>query len=261
MISFDAAGPSLSKMPQYFAKTNFQNPEKHDDGPFEFAHDNQPHFVWIEQHPRVEQAFHDFLTGVRGDSPNFMDPDFYPVEERLVEGLKLDDGGAASAFVDVGGGTGHELAELKAKVPSWKGRLVLQEQKSIIEIAKTTPHISQIEANVHDFFTPQPLKGARAYYMRYILHDWPDEDCRTILGHLRDAMTPGYSKILIHDCVMADRDALWQHTALDIYMMALFSSQERTESEWRTLIESVGLKITGIWTKGVGNLSVIEVML
>lgn len=61
----------------------------------------------------------------------------------------------------------------------------------------------RIELQVHDFFTPQPIKGARAYFMRSVLHDWPDEQCRKILGHLKDAMDPGYSKILISDCVSA----------------------------------------------------------
>lgn len=263
--SFDATGPSLGKMPEFLLQTNYENPENTNDGPFQFAHNTPNHWVWLDEHPRVLEAFHHFMAGVREDRPNFMDPGFYPVEDRLVTGLKLDeaagDGGAPSAFVDVGGGNGHNLVEFKSKIESWEGRLVLQEQESVIQLAKNEPHASMIETSVHDFFKPQPLKGARAYYMRYILHNWSDEECRTILRHLRDAMTPGYSKILIHECVVADRGACWQHTALDLYMMALFATQERTESEWRALLESVGLRITGIWSKGSGNLSLIEVML
>lgn len=188
-----------------------------------------------------------------------MDPGFYPVEERLIEGLRII--GDAAAFVDVGGGDGHELAEFQEKVPSWKGRLVLQEQESVIKLARTERHGHRIELKIHNFFEQQTLRGARAYYMRYILHDWPDDECRTILKHLKDAMEPGYSRILIHECVVADRNPSWRHTALDIHMMALFSTQERTESEWRELLGSVGLKITGIWSKGTGNLSLIEAML
>lgn len=248
-------------MPDYLDRTKFNNPEDMDNGPFQFAHNTPHHWVWLEQHPRVEKAFHDYLTGIGEGSPHFMDSGFYPVEERLVQGLKPDNLDAASAFVDVGGGTGHVLARLKAKVPSWNGRLVLQEQKSVVEIAKAEPHATAIEAMVHDFLTAQPLKGARAYYMRYILHDWQDEECRTILRNLKDAMTPGYSKILIHECVIADRNPSWQHTALDIYLMALLAAAERTETEWRALLDSVGLKVTGIWTKGAGNTSLIEAMI
>ena len=227
--------------------------------------DAQP--LGVDRAAPARQAFQDYLHGVREDRPNFMDEGFYPVQDRLVSGVNFEDGVAAagaSAFVDVGGGAGHGLDEFAAKVPAWKGRLILQEQESVVTMAKKEKDAGKlsprIEEMVHDFFAPQPVRGARAYYMRYILHDWPDDVCRTILGHLRDAMTPGYSRILIHECVVADQGASWQHTALDLYMMALFATQERTEREWRALLESAGLKVTGIWIKGEGNLSLIEVM-
>ena len=44
-------------------------------------------------------------------------------------------------------------------------------------------------------------------------------------------------------------------------MMALASSSERTEAQWRSLLQSVGLKITGIWTKEPGVQSLIEAVL
>ena len=250
-------------MPEFLASKSYENPEDTSNGPFQYAHQTPNHWVWLEKHPRVLKAFQDYLAGVREDRPNFMDPGFYPVGERLIEGLRNTDD--AAAFVDVGGGDGHALAEFKEKVPSWQGRLVLQEQASVVqlaktELAKTERHAPLIELVVHDFFQSQTLRGARAYYMRYVLHDWPDAECRTILRHLKDAMEPGYSKILIHECVVADCNASWQHTALDIYMMALFATQERTESEWRELLGSVGLTVTGIWSKGAGNLSLIEAM-
>ena len=44
-------------------------------------------------------------------------------------------------------------------------------------------------------------------------------------------------------------------------MMALASAQERTESEWRDLIDSCGLKVAGIYNMGEGNEGLIEVIL
>jgi hypothetical protein len=94
--------------------------------------------------------------------------------------------------------------------------------------------------------------------MHSILHDWPDAQCKTILTNLALAMTPGYSKILINENVIPDTDADWQTTSLDIIMMAVFASQERTERQWHDLIESAGLKIVGIWTAEKGVESLIE---
>lgn len=38
--------------------------------------------------------------------------------------------------------------------------------------------------------------------MHGVLHDWFDEPARKILQMLRDALKPGYSKLLVHDHVV-----------------------------------------------------------
>jgi hypothetical protein len=119
----------------------------------------------------------------------------------LVEGLQLD--GDASTLIDVGGGVGQNLQDFTQDVPQYKGQLVLQELPGVIGAAKAAGvgDDQRIELQEHDFFTPQPIRGARAYFLRSVLHDWPDEQCRQILGNLKDVMTPGYSKILLSECV------------------------------------------------------------
>lgn len=102
--------------------------------------------------------------------------------------------------------------------------------------------------------------GARAYYMHSVLHDWQDEHCRQILRNLRRAMEPGYSRILINENVVPDVGAAWQMTSLDWTMMATLASAERTETQWRQLVESVGLRVEGIWTKDPACESLLEVI-
>ena len=85
-----------------------------------------------------------------------MDEGFYPVMERLGHHTNTDDKNAVF-LVDVGGGLGHDLEELKFKCPGITGRLVLQDQPEVIgQINKAT---AGIELTTHDFFTPQPVKG------------------------------------------------------------------------------------------------------
>lgn len=55
----------------------------------------------------------------------------------------------------------------------------------------------------HDFFTPQPVKGADAYFFRLIFHDWPDQECVEILRNLVPALKNGAS-ILICDIVLPE---------------------------------------------------------
>jgi hypothetical protein len=89
--------------------------------------------------------------------------------------------------------------------------------------------------------------------MHSILHDWPDEKCSQILQVQKVAMKPGYSRLLIHENVISDINADWQATSLDIIMLAMVSSKERRESEWRELIEAAGLQVLKIWRSKQGR--------
>lgn len=98
--------------------------------------------------------------------------------------------------------------------------------------------------------------------MHSVLHDWPDDVCEKILARVKKAMKPGYSRLLINENVIPTTGAWWESSALDMMMMACFSAQERTETDWRTLLEKkAGLKIVKIWSAGRGVESLIEVEL
>lgn len=61
-------------------------------------------------------------------------------------------------------------------------------------------------------------------------------------------MTPGYSRLLIHDIVMPDRGASQWAVMMDWLMMAGYSTLERSKMQWEILIAGVeGLKIKKIW--------------
>ncbi|MCJ1310540.1 hypothetical protein MMC25_004204 [Agyrium rufum] len=187
-----------------------------------------------------------------------MDDGFYPVHKRQIKGARS--GEDEVAIIDLGGNLGHDLEELKRKRPGLLGRFVLQDLPRVV--AQIENPVPGIEITAHDFFAPQPyFPGARAYYMHSVLHDWSDADCRKILHHVADAMEKGYSKLLINENVVPDRAADRKITSLDWFMMALASSSERTESEWRALLQSVGLKISGIWTADSVVESLIEAVL
>lgn len=85
-----------------------------------------------------------------------MDEGFYPLKERLEKDTHTDDKNTVF-LVDVGGGLGHDLKELKAKHPGVQGRLVLQDQPEVI--AQIVMASDGIELTTHDFFTPQAVKG------------------------------------------------------------------------------------------------------
>ena len=89
--------------------------------------------------------------------------------------------------------------------------------------------------------------GAKYYYLRYILHDWPDEKCREILRNIIPAMGPD-SVILIDEMVLPNKNVHWQATLVDLTMMACLASVERTLAHWERLLDSVGLRIVQLYT-------------
>ena len=103
--------------------------------------------------------------------------------------------------------------------------------------------------------------GARVYYLRNVLHDWPDDKCKLILVHLASAMKPGYSKILLNELVLPDQGCGIIAAQVDITMMACCAATERSEKQWHELIDSAGLKIEKIWTDVPEAESIIELVL
>ncbi|KAI9848795.1 MAG: hypothetical protein M1838_000376 [Thelocarpon superellum] len=250
---FDFHGPIQQGLPSYLAAHGFKDPDDAKDSVCAEALGSDA-FTWIAKHPGLLEAFKNHMAGYHIGRPSWMDDGFYPVQDRLVHGFRA--GSDAVMLVDVGGATGHDLQELKMKHPHLPGRCVLQDQPAVI--AQITRPPDGIEPMSHDFFTPQPVLGARAYFLHSVLHDWNDDKCRKILSQLVPAMTKGYSKILIHENVVPDEGAHWGMTSLDLLMMGVASARERPARQWHELVASVGLKISGIWTKDSACESLIE---
>ncbi|KAL4902301.1 hypothetical protein BDW74DRAFT_62771 [Aspergillus multicolor] len=164
---------------------------------------------------------------------------------RLLEGAKLDNG--APFVVDLGGNTGIDIGHVLAKHPELpKGSLVLQDLPEIIEVAKGQVD-SRVTAMVHDFFTPQPVRGSRAYFLHAVLHDWPDDQATLLLHNTRDAMMPGYSKLIIYDIVLPPQGASISQTTMDVNMMSLLSAAERTQGAWEVLLKNAGFRVVRFW--------------
>ncbi|KAF3019301.1 hypothetical protein E8E14_008480 [Neopestalotiopsis sp. 37M] len=245
--------PLAASMPSFFAETGFKNPTDLQDGNFQRVHGKgSDYFGFIASSPQRNQDFANAMDcHARGNILSW--PEVYDTDE-IIKGAKPD----RPLVVDVGGSKGHDLEKFHQRHPDIpKGSLVLQELPKVLEGLTVDPAIS---AHPHDFFTPQPIKGARAYYFHLILHDWPDEKATEILKRAAEAMEPGYSKMLIHEDVVSAREPSVQTTVADITMMMCFSSAERTEKEWRALIGGVeGLKIVKIWHKPHTIGGIIEV--
>lgn len=238
---FDNCGPVFQTLPTFLAENKYQDVTDAAHTAFQKAFPTElPAFMWLPTQPERFGPLQQVMT-VQGavGVPWFT---VFPFEHELAgfDGQHV--------LVDVGGGFGHQCAALLGAFPQLKGKLVLQDLPQALAHLPPGMAIPEgIEAVGHDFFQEQPIKGARFYYLRQVLHDWPDEKCVAILKQLIAASGP-QSQILIDEMVLPDAGVTWQAATIDLTMMASLGSRERTIKEWTTLLDQAGLKIQKVHT-------------
>ncbi|KAJ5102501.1 hypothetical protein N7532_003030 [Penicillium argentinense] len=247
---YDLTVPTLSKLSEYLRVHDYCNPQEYARSPMQWTV-GQSQFEWLASHKRQQTLFNSYMASRRQGQPMWFDT--YPVERLLGHAMPYGD---TPFVVDIGGNQGHDLSRFRQKYPHLPGKLVLQDLPKVVDGVSCRD--SGIEVMGYSFFDPQPIQGARAYYFRSIFHDWPDHICQQILQNTISAMAPDYSRILIVDFVLSDTDASLMQASLDIQMMSIGAGVERSVRQWRDLLTSVGLTITGIWNQNADMESVIE---
>ena len=233
--------------PAFLKETRYANPIDKDKSAFKYAYKTDHHYFDFISQPGNEERLKNFMGHMRFKTLGLK----WFEEPKIIEAVFGDEGVGKEdvLLVDVGGSTGYDILNFHQTHADISGRLVLQDLPATIHnLDKTALAEKGIEALPHDFFTPEPIQHAKAYYLKMILHDWPDEQCKQILTNLMPALKPGYSRILLNEIVVPDFKAGWFETSVDVLMMEVHSAQERREKEWRQLVESVeGLKVRKIW--------------
>ncbi len=152
-------------------------------------------------------------------------------------------------LADVGGAQGHLLATILERNPRLKG--VLFDLPHAVEHARRAPYLTRkgiahrVELVTGDFFESVP-SGADAYIMKYILHDWNDAQCVTLLSNCRRAM-PANGRVLAVDSVVESGNRPQWGKLLDINMLVLTGGRERTREEFARLFRRSGLRLKRVY--------------
>lgn len=150
------------------------------------------------------------------------------------------DGGTV---VDVCGGTGGLLALLLAARPGLTG--VLHDRPEVLALSPLhgTPEGARITFAPGDVFDTVPGDGD-LYVLASVLHDWNDEQAAEILARCRAAMKPGAGLFLL-ERVLPEAGS-GPAAFADLWMLAMTGGRERTRDQWRSLLTSAGLRLSGI---------------
>ncbi|EKV16252.1 S-adenosyl-L-methionine-dependent methyltransferase [Penicillium digitatum] len=246
---YDATLPCFFKMPEFLAKTGYELPLDPANGVFQYTKNwKGDMFNYYEAHPREGESFNHVMGGVMANQAGWLD--IFP-HKQILETSRGD----TPLVVDVGGNIGHDIERFREVHAESASRLYLQDRPEVVKLSKCPDPVNKLG---YDFFSPQPIKGSRVYYMHGVLHDWSDEPARKILAMQRDAMTPGYSTLLIHDHIAPRALAHPHTTAYDLTMMVMVAGTERTEMQWEQLLRLEGFKVVKIWRSPLAVQGIIE---
>ena len=259
------SNPLFQNLPMFLEKTNYQNPSNLLDTSWQQALGTKLSFFdWLGHNSDALEVFTNHMSGYTSQRGTW--EDVYPIRERLLD--ENEDLGNTQdlVLVDLGGGAGHDLKRFASSfIPTLqKPCLVLQDLPEVVnQVSREGGLPPTIRPVPIDFTKEPPVSGSRGYYMHSVLHDWPDAEVRKILRQMHQTLSQKTSdgrtpKLLLNENVLLKQGVQPQPAALDMIMMAAFASHERSEEQWRTLLDSAGYRITAIFSKIGVDEAVIE---
>ncbi len=164
-------------------------------------------------------------------------------------------------MIDVGGGDGTLLAAILRQAPDARGLLV--DVGHVINRARRTLQAADVlhRAELHDEDFRRSLpSGGDCYVLKWILHDWDDEQATTILRRCHSAALSA-ARLIVVERVIPEQVGTDDAEAVlaDLNMMVLTGGRERTATEFTELLADAGWRLERVHPTDTG-LSVIEAM-
>jgi hypothetical protein len=160
--------------------------------------------------------------------------------------LEAYDFSGVRTIMDVGGGNGSMALAILRSHPEMKGKVVdlpyIEPQaKQTIQAAGAA---GRCEFQPCDFFQNVP-PGADLHVLKFILHDWNDEECVQILRHSREALNPG-GRVLIVEMLVPEEIRPDFVMLMDLNMLVMTGGRERTAKEFEKILNDAGFGMTRV---------------
>ncbi|CAL5059662.1 unnamed protein product [Urochloa decumbens] len=142
-----------------------------------------------------------------------------------------------TSLVDVGGGDGTTAKAIAKAFPHVRCSVL-----ELPQVADTMPEDSTVEFVAGDMMEFVP--PADAVLLKFVLHNWNDEDCVGILKRSKGAVSTREpkGKVIIIDTVagLASKQTFEAQLLMDTCMMILTKGEERDEETWHRLFLNAG---------------------
>ncbi|KAK8122920.1 O-methyltransferase [Apiospora sp. TS-2023a] len=166
-----------------------------------------------------------------------------------------------SLVIDLGGGHGDAVVTVASKFSHLK--FMVQDLPQTIATAPKISHLP-VEFLANSFLDPQPIKGAKVYFFRWVFHNWPDKYCIRILQTLIPALEKG-SRVLLMDSVMlsvggAPLAQERNKRYMDLVMLANFNARDRPAEAYEDIFAKADKRFQFLGIKSIegSELSLIE---
>ncbi|KAF8405480.1 hypothetical protein HHK36_010386 [Tetracentron sinense] len=218
--------------------------------------------VLLESSPVMLAPWHALSACVRGNGP----PPFkvahgedvwsyatgHPTHSKLISDAMACDAGLAvpaiveeccdvfdgvGTLVDVGGADGTTLRMLVKAFPWIRG--INFDLPHVVSVAPACDGVVHIGGDMFDY-----VPNTDVAFLKWVLHDWGDEECIDILRKCREAIPEDKGKVIIVEAVIEEEE---EHRLkdvrlmLDMVMMAHTNKgKERTAKEWSFVLGQAG---------------------
>ncbi|KAJ0110658.1 hypothetical protein Patl1_02355 [Pistacia atlantica] len=200
---------------------------------------------YAEKEPKVNHLFNEAMAS----------------DARLVTGVVIDKCKhvfkGLKSLIDVGGGTGTVAKAIAKAFPNLE--CTVYDLPHVVADMQSHDNLKYAGGNMFE-----AVPSADAVLLKWILHDWSDEECVKILKKCKEAITSNgkMGKVIIIDMLVEKKEGNDESTETQLYfdmlMMVLVTGKERDEKEWAKLFLEAGFtryKINPI----LGLRSLIEV--
>jgi hypothetical protein len=162
-----------------------------------------------------------------------------------VEVAKVVDTQDVNLVLDIGGANGEVVRAMMRANPALRaGVFDLPHIVPDAEAAARKDLLSERFTTVGgNFFESVP--PADLYMLKYILHDWADDDCIRILKNCRASLQEG-GRLVVIDYLVDELGTPGLPALMDMNMLVMAGGKERTIDEFDRLFEAAGLRRTSV---------------
>jgi hypothetical protein len=157
------------------------------------------------------------------------------------------DFGGIGTLLDIGGGHGGLITSILRRNPQMRGILfdapqVIEGARAVVD--KSADVAGRCELIAGNFFESVP-EGGDAHILKWIIHDWNDDQSLSILKNSHRALAEN-GKLILVEAVVPEGSEMHFSKFMDLNMLVMTGGRERTEAEFRDLYERSGFRLTRI---------------